>query len=140
MLTRQAPFVQGSATRSSDPAVNAANARALGNALVAFLVIPWTLSLIFYTGDSESPQAPAPVCLSTVSGALIVSRNFACNDILHKEETIVISESTQTDEASSLETEASKCLQGGSVLRLVQQEQKKRKDYAGRRDSREADG
>lgn len=43
-------FLQGNATRSSDPVVNAANARALGNALVAFLVIPWSLSLIFYSG------------------------------------------------------------------------------------------
>lgn len=49
--------MQGNATRSSDPAVNAANARALGNALVAFLVIPWSLSLIFYSGKAESRVA-----------------------------------------------------------------------------------
>ncbi|KAL3131696.1 hypothetical protein ABBQ38_007988 [Trebouxia sp. C0009 RCD-2024] len=50
MLAQRMFGFTGKATRSSDPAVNAANARALGNALVAFLIIPWTLSLIIYTG------------------------------------------------------------------------------------------
>ena len=42
---------QGTAARSGDPVVDAAKARALGNALVAFLIVPWTFSLIIYSGD-----------------------------------------------------------------------------------------
>ena len=30
-------------------------ARALGNALLFFLVVPWTLTLIFYTGVTPAP-------------------------------------------------------------------------------------
>jgi hypothetical protein len=33
---------------------NLTKAKALGNALLVFLLVPWTLCLIFYTG--ESPQ------------------------------------------------------------------------------------
>ena len=42
-------------------------ARALGNALLFFLVVPWTLTLIFYTGATRPlVQAPsvAQVCQS----------------------------------------------------------------------------
>ncbi len=45
--------VQGTAARSGDPVVDAAKARALGNALVTFLVVPWTCSLLIYTGKAE---------------------------------------------------------------------------------------
>lgn len=52
-------IVQGTAARSGDPAVDAAKARALGNALVAFLIVPWTLSLIIYSGTKDQQ----PACL-----------------------------------------------------------------------------
>lgn len=40
----------GASTVTGDPEKDLPNARALGNALVAFLVIPWTLCLITYSG------------------------------------------------------------------------------------------
>ena len=46
--------VQGTAARSGDPAIDVAKARALGNALVPFLVVPWTCSLIVYSGAFSS--------------------------------------------------------------------------------------
>lgn len=42
--------LQGTAARSGDATVDAAKARALGNALVTFLIVPWTFALIIYTG------------------------------------------------------------------------------------------
>ena len=42
----------GDATRSKEPGHDLEKARALGNALLCFLVIPWTLCLVFYTGVS----------------------------------------------------------------------------------------
>ena len=47
-------IMQGTAARSGDPAVDVAKARALGSALVPFLVVPWTCSLLIYTGLSRS--------------------------------------------------------------------------------------
>lgn len=47
-------IVQGTAARSGDPAIDVAKARALGNALVPFLVVPWTCSLILYSGASSA--------------------------------------------------------------------------------------
>ena len=35
---------------SQDRQQDLANAAALGNALLAFLVVPWTLTLLLYTG------------------------------------------------------------------------------------------
>lgn len=40
----------GTAARSADVDQNLAKARALGNALLVFLLVPWTLCLLFYTG------------------------------------------------------------------------------------------
>ena len=59
MLTSVLCLVQGTAARSGDPAVDLAKARALGNALVAFLIIPWTLSSIIYTG-AQAEHHPEP--------------------------------------------------------------------------------
>ncbi len=39
----------GSATRSGEPALDLARARALGSALLVFLIAPWTLCLIAYS-------------------------------------------------------------------------------------------
>ena len=63
-------FMQGTAARSGDPAVDIAKARALGSALVPFLVVPWTCSLLIYTGLSRSgTQTPAqPLLTHTYSG------------------------------------------------------------------------
>ncbi|KAL3131568.1 hypothetical protein ABBQ38_007869 [Trebouxia sp. C0009 RCD-2024] len=41
---------KGTAARSGDSAVDVAKARALGSALVPCLVVPWTCSLLIYTG------------------------------------------------------------------------------------------
>ncbi len=46
--------VQGTAARSGDPTIDVAKARALGSALVPFLVVPWTCSLIVYSGAFSS--------------------------------------------------------------------------------------
>lgn len=46
--------VQGTAAQSGDPTIDVAKARALGNALVPFLVVPWTCSLIVYSGAFSS--------------------------------------------------------------------------------------
>lgn len=46
---------KGDAARSKEAGRDLEKARALGNALLCFLVIPWTLCLVFYTGDSFSP-------------------------------------------------------------------------------------
>ena len=51
MLTKISLYtVQGTAARSGDPTIDVAKARALGSALVPFLVVPWTCSLIVYSG------------------------------------------------------------------------------------------
>ena len=42
---------KGDAARSRVPGQDLEKARALGNALLFFLVVPWTLTLIFYTGN-----------------------------------------------------------------------------------------
>ncbi len=51
MRGRQSNGLQGTAARSGDATVDAAKARALGNALVTFLIVPWTFALIIYTGE-----------------------------------------------------------------------------------------
>ena len=43
---------EGDAARSRVPGQDLQKARALGNALLFFLVVPWTLTLIFYTGTA----------------------------------------------------------------------------------------
>ena len=40
----------GNATRTGDPAEDLRRARALGNALMIFLMVPWALCLLSYTG------------------------------------------------------------------------------------------
>ena len=40
----------GKAARSGDPMEDLRRARALGSALMVFLIVPWTLCLISYTG------------------------------------------------------------------------------------------
>jgi hypothetical protein len=42
----------GSATRSGDVDKDLERARALGSSLLVFLIVPWTLCLIFYSGKS----------------------------------------------------------------------------------------
>ncbi|KAA6416826.1 MAG: hypothetical protein FRX49_13202 [Trebouxia sp. A1-2] len=50
MLAEKMFGFTGTAARSGDATVDAAKARALGNALVTFLIVPWTFALIIYTG------------------------------------------------------------------------------------------
>ena len=45
----------GTATRSGEPEKDLARARALGSSLLVFLIVPWTLCLIFYSGSSLFP-------------------------------------------------------------------------------------
>lgn len=40
----------GAATRSGDAGKDLERARALGSSLLVFLIVPWTLCLIFYSG------------------------------------------------------------------------------------------
>ena len=53
---------KGDAARSRVPGQDLDKARALGNALLFFLVVPWTLTLIFYTGEHLDP-ADEPLLL-----------------------------------------------------------------------------
>jgi hypothetical protein len=56
---------------SHDREQDLANAAALGNALLAFLVVPWTLTLLLYTGGgAASGCTPAAVCLGAVAESL----------------------------------------------------------------------
>ena len=41
---------RGKATATRDPAIDQPNAAALGNALLAFLLVPWCLTLLLYSG------------------------------------------------------------------------------------------
>ncbi|KAL0055016.1 hypothetical protein WJX82_005813 [Trebouxia sp. C0006] len=50
MLAEKRFGFKGTAAQSGDPTIDVAKARALGNALVPFLVVPWTCSLIVYSG------------------------------------------------------------------------------------------
>lgn len=42
---------RGTATRTGDRALDLAKANAMGNALLCFLIVPWTLCLIAYCGE-----------------------------------------------------------------------------------------
>lgn len=47
---------RGKGTATRDPAVDRTNAEALGNALLAFMLVPWCFTLVLYTGvDGGSP-------------------------------------------------------------------------------------
>lgn len=70
---------QGTAARSGDPVVDAAKARALGNALVAFLIVPWTFSLIIYSGAPLSIELLATCCIESVLSGLCV-KPCACQE------------------------------------------------------------
>ncbi|CAL5229213.1 g12496 [Coccomyxa viridis] len=50
MLAEQMFGFTGTATRSGDPEKDLAQARALGSSLLVFLIVPWTLCLVFYSG------------------------------------------------------------------------------------------
>ena len=45
----------GSATRSGDAEKDLQRAEALGSSLLVFLIVPWTLCLIFYSGMLLDP-------------------------------------------------------------------------------------
>lgn len=78
MLAEKRFGFKGTAARSGDPTIDVAKARALGSALVPFLVVPWTCSLIVYSGlhftypkdRKAASQAATPTRL-TSSAALI---------------------------------------------------------------------
>lgn len=40
----------GNATPSGDPVLDAENARAMGNAILVFMVVPWGIDLVLYSG------------------------------------------------------------------------------------------
>ncbi len=42
--------VQGSAAKATEIGQDHTNARALGNALVVCMIVPWALCFLFYTG------------------------------------------------------------------------------------------
>jgi hypothetical protein len=42
--------------------VDLQNARALGNALLAFMLVPWCLTLLLYTGDVMDFALAVPCC------------------------------------------------------------------------------
>ena len=57
---------EGDAARSTEPGKDLAKARALGNALLCFLVIPWTLTLLFYTG-TYLPGSTGAICFGALA-------------------------------------------------------------------------
>lgn len=63
----------GTATRSGEAEEDLARARALGSSLLVFLIVPWTLCLVFYSGTSLSP-----VCDTTLQddSFLVSDRSF----------------------------------------------------------------
>ena len=42
---------QGNAQRTGNPEIDLPKARSLGNALLAFLLVPWSFCLVLYTGS-----------------------------------------------------------------------------------------
>ena len=49
--------VQGSAAKATEDGQDHTNARALGNALVVCMIVPWALCFLFYTGAPTDERA-----------------------------------------------------------------------------------
>lgn len=47
---------RGTASPTGDPAVDLVKADAIGNALLCFMIVPWTLCLLAYCGEFKAQQ------------------------------------------------------------------------------------
>ena len=65
-LAEEAFGFTGKASRTGNPEEDLRRARALGSALLVFLIIPWTLCLISFSGNAQQP------CMCTLCRARVV--------------------------------------------------------------------
>lgn len=71
LLAEQIFGFKGAATRTGDPALDLEKANAIGNALLCFMIIPWTLCLVAYCGEiGFCQQEPSGVEIIQQAGVI----------------------------------------------------------------------